>query len=304
MDFREFSNTLHNIIEYKAYRALVSFTYYETDYENNDFDKMIHFGTGFLFVRFDKSEMPHFFIITAKHVVDDALEYKKTKIVSCKFPIQEHKSPNDSVCYANIPFDRIQFTSFEAYDLAFSEITINFYEILKLKIDRIDLQTLEYNPYKTGNDPHFIFGLPSNKNFYKNKRDMKNYRFDWSMLITVPISDLSVDLINKTEIENPIFLQFNRKEITNIKSITEDNKSIPDGNFVKTEGMSGSPYCIGSSVAGVLIEVYPSREVSPFPKALIVSDLNNILDKIDNHILSNHLFLLKVESPPCPNVPT
>ncbi|BFN33603.1 S1 family peptidase [Vibrio harveyi] len=197
------------------------------------------------------------YLITAKHVVDDALnKYKCSSIV---------------VNGTNILLEHVAFATDEKRDLAVARLD---YVLARNGIDRytsvplIDEQ-LGYNklPYQ------LVMGFPANKNKLKTR-----YGKSTPELLSITAEKFDGTIETPSPIVDPFYIKFSDK-----KQIDTYNNRI--GVAPKLKGMSGGPimgllvkptglnqYHFSMECVGILVEGYPKQ------KCLVGSHIKAILD--------------------------
>ena len=253
-------------------RALVSFNYTE-------FNKRYHIGTGFLYFINNK-----IFLITAKHVISEALESHKN--VTASFQINKNGE------YIENPINNLKFSYLDEYDLAFANVD-EFMESLPvyfmsgfIKYKPSTIAFRYRNDVSNLNDAFFtnnelLFGYTSVENTIPLK--FNPYKFYWRTLLAEKHEEKNL----KCSIKSGVFLKFDKKDMIELDNDLELKEHRASGNYPSMKGMSGGP-CIRpkirdkaliiDNISGVIIELLRKP---PFnEKIIVIAPIEPIVDRI------------------------
>ena len=276
-------STVHRMME-DYQRALISFVLL------NEKSKIYeHIGTGF-FCTFNNKLL----LITAAHVVDDM---KLKSDAYCSILLGDDNK--GSSFFDFIPFSNLNFHKYDEFNITYCLVDHNILYKLKETINKLPsnlnlkrtILPLQSEPTENNKSiMEFILGFSASNNLRKSQFQL--YKRNWTNIMTSNIDNLPTEIHNLTNVINPVFLSFNRKENKIISDNLLDKNiefilNLPDaGNHVDLEGMSGSPYIkiyekdgqLCPRVSGVLVEHLRHSPANGY--YLVASPLNNLFNKL------------------------
>lgn len=220
-------------------------------------DKFQSIGTGFLV-----NYRNHILLVSAFHVLK-ILEHCKA---------QRFVKINDQF----ILLTNIHFIYDEGNDIAF--IQINKFTNFQEKLSKVSLINMDDESTTISLGVHMILGYPSSK----NKQYLKVRKFN-TYCLCISGNQITYDSPPKTYVQDPIYIEFNKKE-----QINSQMKKI--SNVPNLSGMSGGPvfelcqkikkhhlqYSI--ILRGIFVEQTKS------PQSLVASPVKYLINLIDNEI--------------------